>query len=300
MRNNLHVESSAIQVDHTTSVSQAFDNWLDARAARQEIRANTIPSYRRSLNSFAAYTGPDQPIGHVTTAQFEAWLASRRDLQASSLNALAAPVRTFFHWAVLRQVLPSDPTLPVPRAKARSGPPRRLDAAQVSKILFFADGKTSVCLVLAVQLGLRRAEIAGLGWNDWHAETNMLYVIGKGDKPRYVPVTTEAAKALTWWREQSFSPRWLFPSETAPVGHVLPNTVGLWVKRACVAAGFPEAHTHIFRHTAASHIVAAGEPLAHVQHLLGHAYLSTTGEYVHPTLDEVAASAGGRSYLPFE
>ena len=286
-------------MDSGTACRTAFETWLQARAARHEIAVNTVPSYRRALASFAEFVGDQTPLGAVTTTHFEAWLASRHDLQPTSLNALAAPIRTFFKWASIRRIVPYDPTLPVPRAKTAAGPPRRLDAGQVSKILFFAEGRTSTVIVLAVQLGLRRAEIAGLPWAEWQQESGMLRVIGKGNKPRYVPVTAEADQALQWWRQQCTSNTWLFPSETAPAGHVLPNTVGLWVKKACVAAGFPDAHTHMFRHTAASHIVAGGGELPHVQKLLGHASADTTGKYVHSRLDEVAAAADGRTYLPF-
>ena len=51
------------------------------------------------------------------------------------------------------------------------------------------------------------------------------------------------------------------------------------------------ATPHTFRHTHASHLVAAGVPTVYVKELLGHRYLSSTQVYTHPTKEQMLASS---------
>lgn len=96
---------------------------------------------------------------------------------------------------------------------------------------------------------------------------------------------------------------WMFWSPTPPLPEGSPEavermasirrTTGGWraISRAAVDnafadyahdAGLPErlSHTHVLRHTRATLMLADGAPEEHVQHLLGHASISTTRKYL--------------------
>lgn len=51
------------------------------------------------------------------------------------------------------------------------------------------------------------------------------------------------------------------------------------------------ATPHTLRHSAASHLVAAGVPTVHVKEILGHRYLTSTQVYTHPTKEELLNAA---------
>ena len=51
------------------------------------------------------------------------------------------------------------------------------------------------------------------------------------------------------------------------------------------------ATPHTYRHSFASHLVAAGIPTVHVQHALGHRNLGSTQVYVHPSKEQLLESA---------
>ena len=61
-----------------------------------------------------------------------------------------------------------------------------------------------------------------------------------------------------------------------------PKTVDKWLKALCVAAEIPSISFHVLRHTAASHLAAAGVPLTVVKDQLGHSAISLTANtYAH-------------------
>lgn len=44
---------------------------------------------------------------------------------------------------------------------------------------------------------------------------------------------------------------------------------------------------HRLRHLFATHLYENGMPLEDIQSLLGHVYLETTGNYIHPSTDHL-------------
>ena len=64
--------------------------------------------------------------------------------------------------------------------------------------------------------------------------------------------------------------------------------VGCILKKSVKKAGIEKRVTpHTMRHTCATHMMASGADIVHVQHLLGHADISTTQIYVRVAQREV-------------
>lgn len=141
-----------------------------------------------------------------------------------------------------------------------------------------------------------------------------LRVLGKGRKPRVIPVGPEVVEAIGRYlgtraeRAGHYSP-------TDPLfvrrlrGEYLPfnrqamdGLVASWYRRAGVIAP-PGSLAHALRHTYATLLVDAGASLPEVQRLLGHADLSTTQVYLKVAgrgLEEAALSNPARAILRFQ
>ena len=147
-------------------------------------------------------------------------------------------------------------------------------------------------LELFYSSGLRLAELAGLDLDDLRDER--VRVLGKGGKPRQVPVGSRARQALQAWT--SVRAAMAAPGETAlfvgkrgtQLGHrAIQQRLALIARRR----GLDEhLHPHRLRHSFASHLLESSQDLRAVQELLGHANLSTTQVYTRLDWQHLAAS----------
>ncbi len=125
-------------------------------------------------------------------------------------------------------------------------------------------------------LALKRGDIPAPGCGD------VITVIGKGSKPRMVPVLAQVTKlaaeyiALCPYELAAEGPLFI----GARGGPLSPRVVQLAMARLRGALGLPETATpHALRHSFATHLLARGGDLRSIQELLGHASLSTTQMY---------------------
>lgn len=146
--------------------------------------------------------------------------------------------------------------------------------------------------------GARIGEIAQLRRRDFEFErpeaplVNFRATVTKTGKQRHVPITAIAALRLaTIFRQRrDFDYLWSNPnrlSETWPAGQgVDVRTLSTWIKFAAVKAGQPGISAHSFRHAYATRLLRVTN-MRVVQQLLGHAAISSTQIYTHPTLDDL-------------
>ena len=156
-----------------------------------------------------------------------------------------------------------------------------LTAAQLTALLSAADPRHRLALSLAGDCGLRVAELTSVRLGDVDHTAGTLHVIGKGQKPRVVPLAMRTARLLPVFRRLSWNPHLV---------ERVPRTVERWVHAAADRAGVvlpPGNCVHTLRHTYATRMVRAGVRLDVVQRLLGHARLATTARYLHSSLDDL-------------
>ena len=120
-------------------------------------------------------------------------------------------------------------------------------------------------VVLALNTGLRRAELLNLRWRDVNGYE--LDIKGKGEKYRTVPINRDARKAID---RQPQSAEFIFNVPNRNNATVLQNTT----KKVSEAIGRP-FHLHLLRHAfTTSLIVTLGS-------LLGHSSISMSLIYTH-------------------
>lgn len=285
-------------------IGPTADKWIRGRRARGSINEKTEYGQRLLLEEFAEFVGPDTPLAAVTTSHFEAWLAqprrNGREYAKQSINSRSNPVRAFLRWAKDSGLIDVDPAASVDRAKAPKRFPKGLGPDEVTRLLWASGMMDRTMILVGVQLGLRRGEIADMNVEHWDRRDDVLYVIGKGDKERTLPVAGEIAQALDAWISMALGGRRsgpVWPSTYAGHDRLSGEQVGRRVKTVAELAGV-NATTHSLRHTCGTDLVRAGAPMPIVQWWLGHESIATTGLYVVPGAAELRTFATARTYLP--
>jgi site-specific recombinase XerD len=148
--------------------------------------------------------------------------------------------------------------------------------------------------LLPLFTGARIAEAAALDVGDvrMSARKGSLYLIGKGQKPREVPIPAHMREVLQAWLDER--PSWpaagtnpaLFVSRRGT--RLTTDAIGDVLDRIGREAGLEEHVTaHVLRHTYATDLIRGGADIVSVAELLGHESLETTRIYSRPSWEDL-------------
>ena len=262
----------------------------------------TVAAYRQDLASLAEFLeaqgiedGAELKVGTVRR-----FLGAERSrgLAPRSLARRRAAASHFANFLRHTGLLGHNPVELVPAPRQPAHLPKPLDVDQLAHLLDTPhDGsplatRDQAMLELFYSSGLRLAELAGLDLGD--LEPRRVRVMGKGSKPRQVPVGSSARRALQQW--MSLRPALAGPGEKAlfvgsrgaRLGH---RAIQKRMAELARRRGLPEhLHPHRLRHSFASHLLESSQDLRAVQELLGHANLSTTQVYTKLDWQHLAAT----------
>jgi site-specific recombinase XerD len=149
---------------------------------------NTLARYRAVLRAVTVYGDPLT----ISMEQVEKWWASRYEAApATRANELAC-LRSFFRWATKFDHRPDDPTRRLEAPKIPNKVPRMVGRSDLEMLLgeWTADApELRRAIALGGYAGLRVSECATLDWANVNQEARRMYVRGKGEKERPVPLS---------------------------------------------------------------------------------------------------------------
>lgn len=277
--------------------------YLRERRATEAIVAKTAYEWSYVLAQFAACMPADP--SKTDRRHVLKWVEAH-PVAPSTLRKKVSVVRGFLDWCVEAKVLGVNPVRRM-RFQVKTEPrrvPRSLSAEDAAALWAVLPDARARCIVaLGLQLGLRRAEIAGLQLHDIDWSAKMVRVMGKGSRERIVPLTDDAAVAIRDYL--SVAPASDGPLVRSVVHErrgLAPETVTKMMHRWFVAAGlkrhaYDGRSTHALRHTAASDVHRACGDITVVRDMLGHADVRTTQIYTRSTpSDAMREAMAGRRY----
>jgi integrase/recombinase XerC len=265
----------------------------------------TIASYQREIEAFISYLTREEVEGfdEVDDLIVRGFVMdlSKRKLTHATINHYLSSLRSFFKYLLRQKKVKDNPfTLVTSLKQAKRNPDflyedemmGLLDSIETDSLLGV---RNKALLELMYASGLRCSEVVNLTLSHIDFDGQMLNIIGKGSKQRYVPFHNYAKE---WLIEYIGTPR----SELMAAHHqnhdfVFVNRLGgpltnRGVERIIdqVMAHYDplrKIHPHTIRHSFATHLLNAGMDIRVVQELLGHSHLSTTQVYTHITKDHL-------------
>ncbi len=275
-----------------------LDEFTDSLWLEDGLSRNTLESYRRDLDKFAAWLEDRRKVGllQTTHADIQGYLGEMFTVQharASSTGRSLSSLKRLFRYLLRQGRIQVDPTLKVDAPKLPRQLPKTLTEKDVELLLAAPDTETPLglrdraMLEVLYACGLRVTELVSLKLAEVSMDMGALRVTGKGNKERMVPLGEEALDWLN--RYVSTSRSVLLGAHVSDDLFVTSRAEAMtrqmfWqlIKKHARNAGIEKPISpHTLRHAFATHLLNHGADLRVVQMLLGHADISTTQIYTH-------------------
>ena len=253
-------------------------------------RSTTVENYRyllREFIDFLAGLGCTGPVD-VTESHIRQWMIHKRQQNLSEIsvhNCYRIP-RRFWRWCLENEFANRDPFLRVSCPPPKVQIKRALTDEQIRVLLKVCEGKCwtrkrdRAIVLFLLGTGLRLTEAQALTVAD-SKQQSVLVRHGKHGKQRIVPVPSQARLAIMkyliacpfqpgdedplWWGTRGALTRDGFQQVVRDIG-----------ERAGLKLG-----PHMFRHTFATRMLAAGASMEHVRLLMGHSDYTVLRNYLH-------------------
>lgn len=163
-----------------------------------------------------------------------------------------------------------------PAKMLRAPKPHPLMPEQVAALLSVLNPAVRLPVLLMVDAGLRASEALTLKRDQVNLERGILYVVGKGNKERVIPIATDRLRIAL---EQAVAT----PGDYLTVNPATGRPY-LSLKKSLIAAARragigQHVYQHLLRHTFGTLATTAGVAQAALQNIMGHSSPVTTGIY---------------------
>ncbi len=281
---------------------EEFLNYLRYERNRSEL---TVRTYERSLEDFQSYfKNRDSQLSweSVDSDVIRDWMESMMDKgdMASTVNNCLSAVRSFFRFALSRQLVERDPAYAIKGPKKQKPLPQFVREDEMDRLIdvpemwenTYQDLRARTIIILFYETGIRLAELIGLDDRDVDFATRQLKVTGKRNKQRIVPFGEELGAALTEYmnrRDKEYGLRGESALFLNDKGQRMTRYQVEAIVKKCLSmvTTIKKRSPHVLRHSFATAMLNNGAGLESVRKLLGHESVATTEIYTHTTFEQL-------------
>lgn len=295
------------------------DSFIESLKVQKRYSPRTQAIYAEALRDFCIWVFPEgEPsdkdfLDALTPLNIRGFVASCLDgkasagapLSARTVNLRLSALSSFCKFLIQRKLLKTNPLERVPRPKQDKRLPQFYtenalrNYFDLSQAACEADPsnlekcRNRTMMLILYGTGMRRAELCSLKISDFDAKRQTFRVVGKGDKPREIPVPACICKEIALYLESSreknlSNPEGLFfltNTGKAPYLAFVNNVV------RSELSGF-EGFTgkkapHALRHSLATHLLNRGADLTSIKEILGHSSIAATQIYTHNSFEQL-------------
>lgn len=231
--------------------------------------------------------------------EFMNYTRSERSNSNTTRARKSSSLRRFFDYLTENvHLLENNPTRNLSTPKTPKSLPKYLSFEQSLELLKAVNGEHAqrdyCMIVLLLNCGLRRAELAGINLRDIHGD-NTLRIRGKGSKERIIYLNDACQNAINEYlkvrpRDGVVDREALFLSRNKK--RISLQGVHYVIKGYLKQIGLEELSTHKLRHTAATLMYQqGGVDIRVLKDILGHENLGTTEIYTHVSNQQIRAAS---------
>lgn len=263
----------------------------------------TVSSYRKDLEAFQKFVQAQNSTllwADVDADLVRDWMAEMMNegQRATSINRRLSALRSFYRFALARNLVKSDPVQGVVGPKKDKPLPQFLKEKEMDELLqedfwtdCYEDVRDRMIIMTFYETGIRLAELMNLCDGDVDFMSGQLKVTGKRNKQRLIPFGAELSQALQ---------HYMGVRDVQVVRHsaalflandgqqMTADAIRYRVKKHLSLVSTLKKRTpHVLRHTFATAMLNHKAGIESVKKLLGHESLSTTEIYTHTTFEQL-------------
>jgi site-specific recombinase XerD len=293
---------------------QHFTIHLRALNRSDKTSETYLDSTKQFLGFIAERGMPPEPAnwkrGHIEA--FLAYLLDERKLKSSTVNNRYRGLQAFFKWLDEEGDVGENPMRNMKPPKIDENPPDVLRAEDLQKLLAFEKGnaeydrRDAAILRLFIDTGARLAEIANLTVDDIDPVNQLVTVMGKGKRPRLLPIGNKAQNALNRYlrvrrqnQGRATDALWLGRGGGKNSGPAMTTSgVRQVIRNRSEDAGLGKVYPHQLRHSWAHDQMASGQVSeSDLMRLAGWKSRTMLERYAASAAEERAIDAGRRNSL---
>ncbi len=283
-------------------MDKKIEDYLDYLGAVRGLSERTQRVYREDLERYEEFLegrDPDQADASDIRSFAAGLIAEGK--AGSSVNRALSTLRGYYRYRVRFGGVKLDPGREVENLPSERALPRFMFEEDTAEFLSgvdgvrFADLRDRAILETLYSTGCRVSEAVGLRLDRFDSMRCSARVLGKGGKERLVFFGSKAREAVANYlparaailRKAGLEDHgFLFVNVRG--SHISTHGVQNLLEKRRLSAGMRTRVTpHSFRHSFATHLVAAGADIRVVQEMLGHANVSTTQVYTHVDMERL-------------
>ena len=275
------------------------DDFLNYIAKEKRYSQHTIKGYKTDLIEFSDYSHKyfDVSIENVSHRVVRSWFAQmiEEGFKPRTIHRKSSSLKSFFKFLMIQGLLEKSPMDLVPLPKIDKKLPKFVEEKSLKVLLDELDfphdfeGKRDKLIIdLFYQTGIRQSELIGLTVNDVDFTQQQIKVLGKRNKERIIPVSSNLLETiseyLSYRKARSVASLLL----TSAGKKLYPKLVYKIVnKYLSMVTTLSQCSPHVLRHSFATHMLNNGAELNSIKELLGHVNLSATQVYTHNSMEKI-------------
>jgi integrase/recombinase XerD len=262
------------------------------------LSKNSIQSYTRDIEKLMSFLDSHSlsvsPI-HIEKDTIQQFIYEIAKLvNPRSQARIISGLKSFFNYLIFEDYRKDNPLDLIESPKIGRKLPDTLSENEIDKLIQAIDLGTNegernrAMLETLYGCGLRVSELIDLKISDLFFEEDFIKVTGKGDKQRFVPISSVNKKFINIYRneirvhlniKEGFQDILFLNRRGKQLTRAMIFTI---VKNLAVTIGLQKnISPHTFRHSFATHLLENGADLRAIQQMLGHESITTTEIYMH-------------------
>ena len=256
------------------------------------LSLNSIVSYENDIVSLKNYildkNIKESPVKCSSdTINSFIYSTSKQNSPRSQARKISG-LKSFFKFLVFEGYLKASPILNIESPKLGRKLPDILNIDEISLINEKFGQRNKTIIEILYGTGIRVSELIDLKVSNIFFKENLIRVLGKGGKERFVPLGMKAKKSINDYIKNK---RGLQKVEESSIDILILSKYGKKLTRHMIFTLIKNISNnsginkkispHTFRHTFASHLLKNGADLRSIQLILGHENITTTEIYTH-------------------